>query len=146
MSPDVRVVEAATTAALRREVLRGGRDHPPLGDEPGDGSLHLGAYDGAHEGARLVGSGNVRPVGPGEWRVRGMAVEPSYRGHGVGTAVLDALLAHVDAHGGGLVWCHARTTARTLYERAGFVVEGEEWVDPDIGPHVRMARSRPGPS
>lgn len=132
----VREVRAEDTAALRREVLRGGRDHPPLGDEPGDGSLHLAAYDGE----RLVGAGNVRPLPDGTWRVRGMAVEPAYRGRGVGAAVLAALLDHVEAHAGGTVWCHARTGARTLYERAGFVVVGEPWVDPDIGPHVRMER------
>ncbi|GGF45900.1 N-acetyltransferase [Marmoricola endophyticus] len=132
----VRTVTAADTADLRREVLRGGKDHPPLGDDPADHSLHLGAYDGE----LLVGSGNVRPLPDGSWRVRGMAVEPAYRGRGVGAEVLAGLLAHVAASGGGPVWCHARTGARSLYERAGFVAVGEPWVDPDIGPHVRMER------
>lgn len=133
---DVRTVRAEVTAGLRRVVLRGGLDHPPLGDDPEDGSVHLAAYDGE----RLVGSGNIRPDGPGRWRIRGMATDPECRGQGVGAAVLAALLAYADAHGAGTVWCNARTPARTFYERAGFVVEGEEWVDPDIGPHLRMLR------
>jgi predicted GNAT family N-acyltransferase len=36
------------------------------------------------------------------------------------------------------VWCNARTRARTLYERVGFVVASEEFEPPDIGPHYRM--------
>jgi carboxymethylenebutenolidase len=36
------------------------------------------------------------------------------------------------------VWCNARTPARTLYERAGFVVASEEFEPPNIGPHYRM--------
>ena len=132
----MREVAPGDTAALRRAVLRDGRDHPPLGDEPGDGAVHLAAYDGA----LLVAAGSVRPDGPGRWRVRGMATLRSHRGRGAGSQVLDALVALVEARGGGLVWCHARTGARTLYERAGFVTVGAPWVDADIGPHVEMQR------
>jgi predicted GNAT family N-acyltransferase len=53
--------------------------------------------------------------------------------------VLAAALAHARAHGAELVWCNARVPARAFYERAGFAVHGDEWEDPDIGPHVAMA-------
>jgi predicted GNAT family N-acyltransferase len=36
------------------------------------------------------------------------------------------------------VWCHARTPAQPFYKRAGFAAHGDEWVDPEIGPHVAM--------
>lgn len=140
---DLRTVTAADTADLRREVLRGGRPVALPGDS--EQAFHLGAYDGT----TLVGTGNVRrepapwatdpqeAAGPA-WRIRGMATAPAYRSRGVGTLVLEGLLAHVRADGGGLVWFNARTPAQRFYERAGFVTRGEPWEDPEIGPHVSM--------
>ena len=55
-------------------------------------------------------------------------------------AVLAAVVAHVADAGGALVWCNARVPARRFYERAGFVAHGDEWDDPEIGPHVAMWR------
>jgi GNAT superfamily N-acetyltransferase len=137
---EVRRVSAADTAELRRRVLRGGRPVDLADDDP---TLFLvGAYDGD----QLVGTGNVRrepaPWAPDvpAWRLRGMATEDARRGEGVGAAVLEALLEHCQSEGGGELWCNARTPARTFYLRAGFDEVGPEWVDPEIGPHVRMRR------
>jgi len=77
------------------------------------------------------------PEGPG-WRVRGMATAPEARGRGYGALILAALLDHVRAQGGGLVWCHARELAVPLYERAGFEVVGEPYNLSGLGPHRRM--------
>jgi predicted GNAT family N-acyltransferase len=134
---EVREIAAADSTDLRRRVLRGGLDVPPLGDAVG--AVHLGAYDGP----TLVATGNIvkEPSGhPSEtwWRIRGMATEPYRRGQGAGRLVLDALLHHAKTHGGGGVWLNARTPARAFYARAGFENDGEEWDDPQIGPHVRM--------
>ncbi|HTL24548.1 MAG TPA: GNAT family N-acetyltransferase [Mycobacteriales bacterium] len=137
---EVRRVSAEDTADLRRRVLRGGRPVDLADDDPT--LFHVGAYDGE----QLVGTGNVRrepaPWAPDvpAWRLRGMATEPERRGEGVGAAVLEALLEHCQAEGGGELWCNARTPARSFYLRAGFTEVGEEWVDPEIGPHVRMRR------
>lgn len=134
-------VPGLATHPIRAAVLR------PQGD-PGDvvfegdddaETLHLGAsVDGA-----LVAVGRIAPDGdrPGAWRVRGMAVVPEVRGTGIGTALLAALLAHADAAGADLVWCNARIRARTLYERAGFVVVTDVFDITGIGPHVRMERA-----
>lgn len=137
----VRRVAAEDTAELRRQVLRGGR---PLPSDPMAGSaFHLGAYDGEV----LLSTGNVRrepaPWAPDvpAWRLRGMATDPARRGEGIGAQVLAALLEHCRDQGGGELWCNARTPARSFYARAGFTEVGQEWVDPEIGPHVRMRRS-----
>jgi GNAT superfamily N-acetyltransferase len=134
----VREVTAAETAELRRAVLRGGQQVPlPGDDEP---AFHLGVY----RTNQLLGTGNVRPeLAPWDptsrgWRLRGMATVAGARSQGVGGLVLDGLLHHVREQGGGLLWCHARTPAQAFYERAGLQIIGEPWVDPEIGPHVRM--------
>ena len=67
-----------------------------------------------------------------------MATAEDKRGQGIGTAVLRAVLAYVARHGGGLLWCNARVSARSFYERAGFVSRGDVWDEPDLGPHVKM--------
>jgi ribosomal protein S18 acetylase RimI-like enzyme len=36
------------------------------------------------------------------------------------------------------LWCNARVAAITLYERLGFVAEGERFEFPQVGPHQRM--------
>lgn len=136
---EVRRVSAAETVDLRRRVLRGGRPVALPGDDD-PSAVHVGAYDDDE----LLATGNVRresaPWAPAvpAWRLRGMATEPARRGEGVGALVLAALLEHCRAQGGGELWCNARTPARSFYARAGFTEVGEEWVDPEIGPHVRM--------
>jgi predicted GNAT family N-acyltransferase len=136
---EVRRVTAQDTADLRRRVLRAGRPVALPGDDDPT-AVHVGVFDGD----QLVGTGNVRrepaPWAPQvpAWRLRGMATEEDRRGQGIGERVLGALVAHCRAEGGGEVWCNARTPARTFYRRAGFTEVGEEWEDPEIGPHVRM--------
>lgn len=47
-------------------------------------------------------------------------------------------MGHVEARGGGLLWCNARLTAVGFYQRGGFETLGEPWEEPLIGPHVAM--------
>jgi GNAT superfamily N-acetyltransferase len=135
---EVREVQPADTVELRRQVLRGGRPVALPGDT--DPAFHLGVY----ENGLLLGTGNVRvdpaPWDPDRpaWRLRGMATAPEHRGRGVGALVLQGLIRHARAQGGGVLWCNARTPAQGFYERAGLVTRGDPWVDPEIGPHVVM--------
>ena len=137
-------IDPVASADLRRNVLRGGRPVPLPGDE--HPAFHVGVYDAGV----LVATGNVGPVPPpwtldtepelAGWRVRGMATDPAARGRGAGALVLDALVAHARAQGGGVLWCNARTPAQRFYERAGFQTHGDPWEEPEIGPHVVMWR------
>lgn len=132
----VRPIAAAETRPLRHEVLR---PHQPAATivydaEEDPDTLHLGAF----ERATLVGIGTIHPDGAAVFRIRGMAVREGRRGVGLGAAILDGLLSHARSRGASLVWCNARTPARSFYGRAGFVAVGTEWEEPDLGPHVRM--------
>jgi GNAT superfamily N-acetyltransferase len=135
------------THALRGRVLRPGlpldRVRWPVDDEP-----DTAAFAATDASGEVVGTALVYPEPcpwagdrPGAWRLRGMATAEAHRSAGVGTAVLRAVLDHVRAVGGTIVWCNARLPARRFYERAGFAVHGEPWDDPDIGPHVAMWRA-----
>lgn len=143
----VRQVPVERTRALRKAVLRPylpAEDPYVMPDDHLPTTIAFGAVtpDGA-----LVGVARITPEPPPfdaayerSWRLRGMATEPAVRNLGVGSAVLAGVVAHIDASGGGILWCNARVTARGLYERGGMRQWGEIWEEPHIGPHVVMWR------
>jgi predicted GNAT family N-acyltransferase len=134
------------TRPLRHRVLR---PHQRLeevglpGDDKAD-SGHFAAFDDLGE---IIATGVVIREAPPwspdlapAWRLRGMATAEGRRGEGIGRAVLDAAVAHVADHGGGLLWCTARLPAVEFYRHAGFETQGEPWEEHVIGPHVAMVR------
>jgi SAM-dependent methyltransferase/GNAT superfamily N-acetyltransferase len=141
----VEQTNAEGVRGLREEVLRPGQTGEqlafPLDDAPA--TLHAAIRaDG-----EVVGTGSVmgdgHPLGPrpGDWRIRGMATTERMRGRGIGAALLERLELHVRSQGGRRMWCNARIGARAFYERAGFIVEGERFEIPGIGPHLLMSKS-----
>lgn len=128
----------ADTRPLRHAILRPHQTLEELAAQEPRGGFAIGAF----ADDKLVAVGFVAPDGePGSWRIRGMATAPEARGQGAGTAVLDALVAYACDHGATRLWCNARTPARSLYERAGFVVASDEFEPPHIGPHFTMERN-----
>jgi GNAT superfamily N-acetyltransferase len=139
-------VGAAETLALRQRVLRPHETIEQL-SLPGDDDPDTGNFV-ALDGDEVVGTASVRREAPpwapdleSSWRLRGMATAESRRSQGVGTAVLDAVVEHVHSHGGGHLWCNARTPAVAFYRRSGFLTRGESWDEPMIGPHIAMERA-----
>jgi ribosomal protein S18 acetylase RimI-like enzyme len=120
---------------LRQQVLRPHRSLDELAAHEPPGAFAVGVF----EARRLVAVGLIGREGePGEWRVRGMATAPWFRGRGAGTAILEALVDHARSHEGTAVWASVRIPARGLYERAGFHVSSEVFELAQIGPHVVM--------
>ncbi len=66
-----------------------------------------------------------------------MAVLRDWRGRGVGDALLRTLVEQARALGWPEVELHAQTHAIAFYEKAGFVAEGDDYLDCDI-PHRVM--------
>ena len=134
----VREIAIADTRPLRHSILRPHQTIEELAAQEPRDAFAIGAF----ADDMLVAVGFVAPEGePGSWRIRGMATAPEARGQGAGSAVLDALVAHARDNGATRVWCNARTPARSLYERAGFVVASDEFEPPHIGPHFMMERN-----
>ncbi|MEM8783273.1 MAG: GNAT family N-acetyltransferase [Planctomycetota bacterium] len=140
---EIRAIGAEQTYALRHQVLR---SHQPIEEVayPGDGldtTLHLGAYMGDGDPQWLIGivtlSVAPMPEAPeaGDHRLRGMAVDPAVQGRGVGGRLIREALDAIARRDGRRVWCNARVSALGFYRRHGFVVHGDEFEIPDIGPH-----------
>ncbi len=136
----IRRVPASETFPLRRQVLR---PHQST-DELSSAGVHFAAFHGAEVIGTAIVIQEASPWDPDldgapGWRLRGMATAEEWRNQGVGGALLQAVIAHVGDHGGGLLWCHARMAAVAFYQRNGFATRGEPWVEPIIGPHIAMA-------
>ena len=83
-----------------------------------------------------MGTGRLLPDG----HIGRMAVSAGWRGHGVGTAVLAALIDEALRRGQPLLALSAQTHALGFYARFGFVPEGEEYEEAGL-PHRTMGRS-----
>ena len=101
-------------------------------DEYDATSLHvLAEADGAP-----IGTGRLLP----DHQIGRMAVLPGWRGRGVGSAILAALIDLAAARGNRVVCLNAQIRAQAFYLRHGFVAEGEEFPDAGIL-HIRMRRA-----
>jgi predicted GNAT family N-acyltransferase len=91
----------------------------------------------------LVTAPGNRPVGCGRMKADGhigrMAVLREYRGQGVGSAILAALLDVARRQQCAEVYLHAQVPAIPFYEKQGFTVFGEQFMDAGI-PHRSMVR------
>ncbi|HVS47162.1 MAG TPA: GNAT family N-acetyltransferase [Verrucomicrobiae bacterium] len=91
------------------------------------------------QGERPVGTGRLYFVEPGVARIGRMAVAVEARGRGVGRAILEALMREARERGFRRAVLAAQTHAQTFYNKAGFAVVGDEFVEAGIA-HVEMAR------
>ncbi|MCI0508077.1 MAG: GNAT family N-acetyltransferase [Gammaproteobacteria bacterium] len=66
-----------------------------------------------------------------------MAVLPQYRKTGVGSALLSELINIARLQGINEVFLHAQIRAVVFYQKAGFVITSDEFMDAGI-PHVAM--------
>lgn len=99
-------------------------------DEFDERAYHVLATD--PEGA-AVGTGRLTL----ECRIGRMAVVRPWRGRGVGSAILRALVDLAGKEGCTIVRLHAQTHALSFYERFGFAARGGEFTEAGI-PHWEM--------
>ncbi|HEB67625.1 MAG TPA: GNAT family N-acetyltransferase [Gammaproteobacteria bacterium] len=100
-------------------------------------------WDGLdHEAIHVVARNrNGEVIGTGRLLANGqigrMAVLPAWRGRGIGSAMLQALLDEARRMGLKRVFLHAQIRALPFYARHGFEAFGETFLDADI-PHRAM--------
>ncbi|MCK9564380.1 MAG: GNAT family N-acetyltransferase [Bacteroidales bacterium] len=121
----------ATLTAIRHQVFVAEQGVPPEAEIDSDdpAALHWLALD-----AHAAPMGTARLVGN---RVGRMAVLGKYRGKGVGSSLLRAIIKHASGAGMDTLVLDAQTHALGFYERFGFVTCGEVFDDVGI-PHRPM--------
>ena len=147
MSPafTIRHINVADALAVRLDVLRRSTPSQDAAYD-GDDEPHT-AHIGAAIGNRVVATSTwlIRP-----WQydttamaiqLRGMAVLDEMQNSGFGHALIDAGMAHAQSVGARYVWAKARDSALYFYERCGFHIVDEQFIEPVSGmPHHLVLR------
>jgi ribosomal protein S18 acetylase RimI-like enzyme len=121
--------EGAREAFLEHQF--GAQDHHYRANYPG-ATFDVIEVDGEPAGRLYVHRGDD------EIRIMDIALAPPYRGRGIGTALLGALMEEASASGRALsIHVEMNNPARRLYERLGFSPAGEH------GVYVLMRRIQP---
>src|SRR5215831_11160133 len=80
----------------------------------------------AEEQGRIVGVGQVKQHGDGSRELASIAVIPEYRGKGIATALINALLAREP----DVLYLTCRRPMEPFYNRFGFVAVGRDEMSP----------------
>lgn len=122
-----------TLSAIRTEIFIEEQRVPPELEWDGldQSAKHLLAFD---SGGEPVGCARI--IAPGS--IGRMAVIANRRGHGVGQALLSAAIAVCKQHGWTKIVLSAQTYAIPFYEKSGFIVTSEVYIDAGI-PHRDMS-------
>lgn len=122
---------------LRARILRAGRP-PATARSRQDGlatTRHLAAVtaDGAVAGVVTYFPADT-PLEPGRraMRFRGMAVDDAMHGRGIGRALMRELVVRARHGGVDVLWANGRDGALGFYERIGFRVAGDGFLDDDM--------------
>ena len=123
---------------LRYEILR-----KPLGLTFDEAELEKEKEDiliGAFEDDRLLGCCLLSPMDASTIRLRQMAVPNNMQGKGIGRALMIFAENIARDQGYKRLCMHARRTAIGFYEKLGYSVCGDEFVEVTI-PHFTMEKS-----
>lgn len=127
--------DAAALKQIREEVFVDEQNVPPDlewdGEDPHCRHVIAEAADGTP-----IGTGRLMPGG----QIGRMAVRKPWRGRGVGSALLLALVEQARQEALPDCHLHAQVSAIPFYERHGFSAEGDVFMDANI-PHRNMWRT-----
>jgi GNAT superfamily N-acetyltransferase len=140
----VKFIKAADTYPLRLKVLRPGGilEDCHFPNDRLEGAFHLGVHVGDQ---RICVASFYPEKHPTlncwkQFRLRGMATDPEFQGKGAGSRIIKFAVDHLKKQNVDVIWCNARSVAVRFYENLSFVIKGEEFDIPGIGPHFLMTR------
>lgn len=118
----VQRINAEQTLRLRQQVLWPSKSIDFCRVTEDDSGHHYGGYvDG-----KLVGVASVF-LDSGSARLRKFAVAPKFQGQGLGTLMLETMIADAKALNVSVFWCDARESALSIYHKFGLRTEGERF-------------------
>lgn len=130
---------SAALRSVREEVFIREQGVPPELEWDGEDPACVHAL-AVTRGGDAIGTARLTAGG----HIGRMAVRRSWRGQGVGSALMQAMMRAARGRGLDHVVLNAQLHAQGFYARFGFRAEGGEFLDAGI-PHVRMAaRILPG--
>ena len=132
-APEIRPIPAEATYSLRQQVLWPDKPLDYVKVENDAAGQHFGAF--RHE--ELLAVISLFVDGP-EARFRKFATRPDWQGKGLGTALLEHVLAEARRQGARRIWCDARQDSAGFYARFGLRPEGETFYKGPVA-YVRMA-------
>jgi len=100
--------------------------------------FHFAAFDGD----KIVGCLLMKAIDKDEIKMRQVAVDEDYQGKGVGKALVLRSEKFAAENGFSLITLHARKTAIPFYEKLGYKVVGEEFIEV-AQPHFNMKKEKP---
>ncbi len=101
-----------------------------------ENQLHFGLFEPEDD---LIACVVAVRLSPTDARIRQMAVSPGHQRRGVGTRLMKELEEHLRSRGFRNLVLHARASAVEFYEKLGYAVVGDEFIDVTIA-HVRMVK------
>ena len=106
-------------------------------DEHDSESIHFLVFlkTNAETGSKAIATARLLPGG----YIGRMAVLKPFRNQSVGSILLETVIDTARSRSINNLTLNAQTEARPFYERAGFTVDGEEFIEAGI-PHIRMTR------
>lgn len=137
IEPAVWSVDADALKAVRTAVFIDEQNIPESEEWDADDETADHALARTRDGEPIA-TGRLTPDG----RIGRMAVIKAWRGEGVGAAVLRHLMERAAARGMRRLKLSSQTYAIPFYARAGFVIDGPEYVECDI-PHQSMVLQFP---
>jgi ribosomal protein S18 acetylase RimI-like enzyme len=141
---EIKYISSEETIDLRHLVLRQGRPRATSFME-GDNlksTKHIGAFiDSKCVGIlSLFQSEHNRIEDSFQYQLRGMAVDPDYRGQNIGRKLVVFSEKELEKMKVEVLWCNAREVAVDFYLKLGFEVNSEKFNIPDVGPHYVMLK------
>ncbi|WP_046246406.1 GNAT family N-acetyltransferase [Hymenobacter terrenus] len=134
-APDIRLISATATYALRHQVLWPDKELDYVKIENDVTGYHFGAF--RHD--ELVAVISLFVEGQAA-RFRKFATRPDCQRQGIGSVLLRRVFREARARGAHQIWCDARQDSAGFYARFGMQPEGEPFYKGPI-PYVRMARA-----
>ena len=137
----VSCISLEQTLDLRNRVLRNnaGIAYARFKEDENEGVFHVGNM----LNNKIVCVATFIPVNHSDYdgsgfQLRGMATDENQIGKGFGTAVLNFAIRKLIEEKRCYIWCNARKSARSFYEKIGFSVISTEFMIDGIGPHFQM--------
>jgi predicted N-acetyltransferase YhbS len=101
-----------------------------------DTQIHIAAIE---DGGSIVGTILLKPVSQNRVKLRQMAVLPSLQQRGIGRKLVSTAEESARAMGFTIIELHARIYAKGFYEKLGYQMEGDTFIEVNL-PTAKMIK------